>query len=278
MKQRIFSFTALWISASLALYFLGTLAGVLIITAAALFTQLELYQLLERMGQRPYKRVGLSLGGVLLLGGFYFGPSLSIGAELLVISYIILALVIACGELKKDILKSVVPTFFGLTYVPFLLHFLLMITKHAELAGLSAATGIYLTVWVIAVAKATDVGGLLFGMRIGKTPLSSISPAKTYEGAAGGILTSVLLGMSLNFIFSDLTPSNFTYLHAALFAVPIGIASIASDLVESAFKREAKVKDSGQLIPGIGGVFDLTDSLVLTAPLGYLLFKYTLFT
>ncbi len=62
-----------------------------------------------------------------------------------------------------------------------------------------------------------------------------------------------------------------------MIAIPIGIASIASDLVESAFKRQADVKDSGKIIPGIGGIFDLTDSLILTAPLSYLFFKYTLF-
>jgi phosphatidate cytidylyltransferase len=59
---------------------------------------------------------------------------------------------------------------------------------------------------------------------------------------------------------------------AALMAVPIALAGIVSDLVESVIKRRAAIKDSGGVIPGIGGVFDLSDTLILTAPLGYFLF------
>ena len=135
----------------------------------------------------------------------------------------------------------------------------------------------FLAVWVVAVAKCADVGGLLVGMRNGKTPLSVISPKKTYEGAAGGLVFSMLIGVILAGFFHNLAPDRMSWWLCALIAIPIGIASIASDLVESAFKRQADVKDSGKIIPGIGGIFDLTDSLILTAPLGYLLFKYTLF-
>ena len=129
----------------------------------------------------------------------------------------------------------------------------------------------------MAVAKCADVGGLLVGMKIGKTPLSVISPKKTYEGAAGGVVFSMLIGVILVALFPDFLPTGFSWWLAALIAIPVAVASIASDLVESAFKRQAGVKDSGKLIPGIGGAFDLSDSLILSAPLGYLLFKYTLF-
>jgi phosphatidate cytidylyltransferase len=87
----------------------------------------------------------------------------------------------------------------------------------------------------------------------------------------------MLIGWLLVVLFHPIAPDNFAWWMSLLFAIPIGIASIASDLVESAFKRQANVKDSGKIIPGIGGIFDLTDSLILTAPLGYLLFKYALF-
>jgi phosphatidate cytidylyltransferase len=277
MKKRILSFTLLWLLSVIALYLFGTHAGVLLIASAALLTQFELYQLLERMHQRPKKRLGIACGALIIFGSYYFGSGVQVGLELFLLSYIILAIGIACGDLKAGVLNRILPTLFGLTYVPFLLHYLIQITKHAEVSGFSSATGIYLTVWVIAVAKATDVGGLLVGMQIGKTPLSTISPAKTYEGAAGGIITAALLGLVLNFFFQKLVPDNFTYFYAVIFAIPIAVASIASDLVESAFKRQAGVKDSGHIIPGIGGVFDLTDSLILTAPLAYRLFKYTIF-
>ena len=87
----------------------------------------------------------------------------------------------------------------------------------------------------------------------------------------------MLIGIILVRLFPDHLPDGFSWWLAGLIAIPVAVAAIASDLVESAFKRQAGVKDSGKLIPGIGGAFDLADSLILSAPLGYLLFKYTLF-
>ena len=188
MKKRILSFILLWLLSVIALYLFGTHAGILLIAAAVLFTQLELYQLLERMHLRPKKRLGIACGTLIVFGSYYLGSGVQVGLELFLLSYIILAISIVCRNLKAEVLNCILPTLFGLTYVPFLLHYLIIITKHAEVSGFSSATGIYLTIWVIAVAKATDVGGLLVGIKIGKTPLSSISPAKTYEGAAGGVI------------------------------------------------------------------------------------------
>jgi phosphatidate cytidylyltransferase len=70
-------------------------------------------------------------------------------------------------------------------------------------------------------------------------------------------------------------PTSFplTPLKAAVFALPIGIAAIVSDLAESAFKRRAGMKDSGACIPGIGGALDLADSLLLAAPVAYFLLR-----
>lgn len=280
MKQRIISFAVLWSVLGISLALFGVHAGVVIITVLALLTQLELYQLFEKMGLKPMKELGLACGFVITFGSYYLG-GLDAGYDLFLICFIVLTLTIIRMDLQAGRLTSFMPTLFGLLYVPFLLHFLIKIVKMSELSagftGTGIGTGIFLTVWIVAVAKCADVGGLLVGMKIGKTPLSIISPKKTYEGAAGGIVFSILIGLILLAIFHKHAPDGFTWWLSALIAIPISIASIASDLVESAFKRQAQVKDSGKLIPGIGGIFDLTDSLILTAPLGYLLFKYTLF-
>ncbi len=280
MKQRIISFAVLWSVLGISLALFGVHAGVLLVTVLAFLTQLELYQLFEKMGLKPMKELGLACGVVITFGSYYLG-GLDAGYDLFLLCFILLTLTIIRKDLQAGRLSSFMPTLFGLLYVPFLMHFLIKIVKMSELnAGFNESgigTGLFLTVWIVAVAKCTDVGGLLVGMKIGKTPLSVISPKKTYEGAAGGILFSVLIGLILLGVFHNYAPTGFHWWLSALIAVPIAIASIASDLVESAFKRQAQVKDSGALIPGIGGIFDLTDSLILTAPLGYLLFKYTLF-
>jgi len=276
MKQRIFSFIALWATLGLSLLFFGIHAGVILVALIALLTQLELYQLFEKMGLTPMKLLGMACGVVIVIGGYYISVP-DAGNDLFLLSFLILTITIIRLDLQAGRLRSFMPTLFGLLYVPYLLHFLIKIVKMAELSGYESSTGLFLAVWVIAVAKCTDVGGLLVGMQIGKTPLSVISPKKTYEGAAGGIGFAMLIGMVLLGLFHNYAPAGFSWWLAALIAIPIGVASIASDLVESAFKRQAEVKDSGNIIPGIGGVFDLADSLILTAPLGYLLFKYTLF-
>jgi phosphatidate cytidylyltransferase len=276
MKQRIISFATLWSLLAISLWLFGVHAGVFIIAILAFLTQVELYQLFTRMGLKPMKALGIAAGVVITLGAYYLGD-IDSGNDLFTLCFVVIALIIICLDLQAGRLRSFMPTLFGLLYVPFMLHFLIKIVKLAESNGETAATAIFLAVWVVAVAKCADVGGLLVGMKLGKTPLSVISPKKTYEGAAGGIGFSMLIGVILIGFFQALVPEGFSWWLGALIAIPIGVASIASDLVESAFKRQADVKDSGKIIPGIGGIFDLTDSLILTAPLGYLFFKYFLY-
>ena len=276
MKQRIISFATLWSLLAISLWLFGVHAGVFIIAILAFLTQVELYQLFTRMGLKPMKALGIAAGVVITLGAYYLGD-IDSGNDLFTLCFVVIALIIICLDLQAGRLRSFMPTLFGLLYVPFMLHFLIKIVKLAESNGETAATAMFLAVWVVAVAKCADVGGLLVGMKLGKTPLSLISPKKTYEGAAGGIGFSMLIGVILIGFFQALVPEGFSWWLGALIAIPIGVASIASDLVESAFKRQADVKDSGKIIHGIGGIFDLTDSLILTAPLGYLFFKYFLY-
>jgi phosphatidate cytidylyltransferase len=276
MKQRIFSFTILWLIVTVSLLIFGIDAGVWLIAALAFFTQLELYQLFDKMGLKPFKALGVACSPIIIFGSYYLGGA-DAGTDIFILCFLAVALTIIIKDLQAGRLRSFMPTLFGLLYVPFMLHFFVKVVKLAELNGYSDATCIFLTIWIVAVAKCTDVGGLLVGMQIGKTPLSVISPKKTVEGGAGGIVFAMLIGLFLLGIFNNYAPEGFTWWRSALMAIPIGIASIASDLVESAFKRQADVKDSGNIIPGIGGIFDLTDSLLLTAPLGYLMFKYFIF-
>ena len=101
----------------------------------------------------------------------------------------------------------------------------------------------------------------------------NISPKKTWEGAVGGLLSSVLIGSVLAWACRDYLPHNFTPLLAGLLALPIAAIAVVSDLIESVIKRRADLKDAGHTIPGIGGIFDLSDSLILTAPVGWAVFQ-----
>lgn len=112
---------------------------------------------------------------------------------------------------------------------------------------------------------AADIGAYFFGKFFGRTRLSSISPKKTVEGAIFGIVGSIAVATAGAFYLN--WPS--WQLSGIILGTLVGVASLLGDLTESMMKRDAGVKDSGQLIPGHGGILDRTDSYVFTAPLVY---------
>jgi phosphatidate cytidylyltransferase len=125
--------------------------------------------------------------------------------------------------------------------------------------GLTATALTFLCIW------SADIGAYTFGKFFGKTRLSDISPKKTVEGAVFGIGASVFVAVVGAYFLNWSKPP----LTGIALGLLIGIASLLGDLTESMLKRDAGVKDSGQLIPGHGGILDRTDSYIFTAPLVY---------
>ena len=124
--------------------------------------------------------------------------------------------------------------------------------------------------WFLVVLTTTwlcDTGQYLVGRTFGKHPLSPrISPKKTIEGFVGGLVVSAVTGaLGVALYGLDLNP-----LFGALFGAIIAVVAISGDLTESLFKRQAGVKDSGDFIPGHGGMLDRIDSLLFTFTAGWL--------
>lgn len=123
----------------------------------------------------------------------------------------------------------------------------------------------------LAVVLMGDTGGYFTGRLFGRTPLiPKVSPKKTLEGAAGGLLFSCLTGVLMCLYFK----MPFHWATAAVFATLAGLAGQIGDLAESALKRAANCKDSGNLLPGHGGMLDRIDALLFGVPFSYLVFLF----
>lgn len=125
--------------------------------------------------------------------------------------------------------------------------------------------GLTITLLTFGCIWAADIGAYTFGKLFGRIRLSDISPKKTVEGALFGVAGSVAIAV-LGAWWLDWPGWPLSGVALGLI---IGIASLLGDLTESMMKRDAGVKDSGQLIPGHGGILDRADSYVFTAPLVY---------
>ncbi len=127
----------------------------------------------------------------------------------------------------------------------------------------------------IAAVKCTDIGAYFTGSFIGKHKMIPwLSPGKTWEGLAGGLITGALVAVLIWRIFgSNLQVNPFdNMIEVAIFGIIVGAAGQFGDLCESLMKRSAGVKDSGALVPEFGGVLDILDSPLLAGPIAYVLF------
>lgn len=262
MKERLFSFVVLWSLAILVPWWLDNLGVALLVAVFAFLTQREIYDLLGRIGAQASTGYGLA-AGVLVSLGSYFAPLVNLDLATVFAGAVVLVVIAFLFQpLNSRLFRGIGATVFGITLGPLMLSFIMQIVLLGDFA---------LGLWVIGAAKFADVGGLLVGMAIGRHKLApNLSPNKTWEGVIGGVCFSILFGGLTVLFLPQFFPENLTPWLAALIALPVAVAGISADLFESALKREAKTKDAGNLFPGIGGAFDLTDSLLLAAPVGYL--------
>ncbi|MFO1502044.1 MAG: phosphatidate cytidylyltransferase [Verrucomicrobiota bacterium] len=237
----------------------------------------EFYDLVGRRNLVCFKGWGIFGGLLLMVSTFaYLSPRVPAAkANDFETSFLILFVLGLClrqflSRSNPAGLLAISTTLFGLMYVPWLLNFVQKINFFPHINGR------FYVLYFILVTKFSDMGAYLIGSLFGRHKMiPRISPGKTWEGFGGAIGLSVLASLAFaHFARRELTGMNA--IHALILGLILGSAAVLGDLIESLFKREAGVKDSGRLFPGIGGILDLMDSLLFNAPLMYLYLRHVL--
>ena len=226
------------------------------------FTQSEFYQISEKAKFSPQKGFGLILG--LLLFILFFLTAKNIIPQpfiLLSVPFIFFVFIAELFRTKSNALKNGAITLLGLIYValPFsLMNFIVF----AQTSGSNnfhpmIMVGILLIIWIY------DSMAYVFGSLLGKHKIASkISPAKSWEGLIGGTIFAVIMGIVNAVLFQEIDMVNWTVI--ALITVIFGTIG---DFFESKLKREIGIKDSGNVLPGHGGLLDRFDSLLFAIPI-----------
>ncbi len=174
--------------------------------------------------------------------------------------------VLARFKSNPDIFDIISKQVLGIVYIPVSLSLLIFLK---ELEG-----GTLWIMWLLLVTFANDSGAFYCGTFLGKKPLSpNISPNKTIEGSVGGAATAMIVGFIFCLLF-------FKDLSLAFMIIPgafmLAVAGTIGDLFESAMKRSSKIKDSGRILPGHGGMLDRIDGLLLAIPVLYVYLVFVL--
>jgi phosphatidate cytidylyltransferase len=287
--RRLFSTVLLW-SIVLTAIFSGTkfvreyvfLALMVLLAFTGL---LEFYGMVEKRGLVCFRSWGIANGIVLMVATFYYitirqpaekfsgMPSRANDFETGILILFVLGLCVREFVSKKNQgvgLTAISTTLLGLMYVPWLLNFI------QKINFFPGVDGRFYVLYFIVVTKFSDLGAYCTGSLIGRHKMiPRISPGKTWEGFGGAILVSTAASVGFAKI-AGTSLAGMSTLHAVVLGVVLSVAAVIGDLIESLFKREAGVKDSGRFFPGIGGILDLLDSLLFNAPLMYLYLRHVI--
>ena len=287
--RRLGSSVVLW-TAALWIIISGFVPGfLLLVSSLALIGLWEFYQMLSHKKLPSFKVLGMICGAILCAGSFYYYgrvvPGVAVAPfaarvyDFEVATLVFFMLVVFARQMfqkTRDIspLETMAYTVFGLFYVPWMFSFITKIIFLPPRDLLNQVTGHWYVLWLIVVTKFSDMGAYVTGSLIGKHPLiPHISPKKTWEGFFGALAFSV--GGACGLL--ALMPQKLKYLSqvdAVILGLILGFSAIIGDLAESIIKRNCDVKDSGNMLPGIGGALDLIDSLLFTAPLLFFYLRF----
>ncbi len=243
-------------------YFFVALTTIAVVLALG-----EFYSLASKAGCKPQVAPGCCAGLVVIAGFVFEEPALTVAAVAALLIAALSAAILQPDDLKKS-LVSVSATVFGVIYVALLAGCLVGVrmmpdTLHGKPVPHLAPK---LLTMFFAIVMMTDTGAYYTGRTIGRHKLAPrVSPGKTIEGAIGGFVLAVVTGYLSRLAFFPELPAT----HALALGAIMGAVGQIGDLAESMLKRGSNVKDSGNLLPGHGGMLDRVDSILFCAPVLY---------
>lgn len=257
MKQRIIT----GVVGGIIMLIPVVLGGVWYSLLIFLLAIIGLYEFLRMAGLKPYDIAGV-LAYLLMINTLrpqlFSSQRLDLDDPNILMPVLLLLLLYSVLRKNQFHIEHVALSILGALYIGYGFHYMDIVR--------SMDNGLWLTLLVLFGIWATDSGAYFVGKAFGRHKLlPAISPNKTVEGSLGGILIALVVVLALNALLV-----NLPFRQALGIALVTGIAAQLGDLVESAMKRHFGVKDSGQIIPGHGGVLDRFDSLLFVFPVLYL--------
>jgi phosphatidate cytidylyltransferase len=237
----------------------------------------ELFRMSREGGNEPLDTAGVVIAACipLFVHASYVGAfRVTITAGVMIFLALSAGVIWARGTSRRP-LVSLALTIAGIIY-PALVTYMYPIRYHDYAVG--ALAGTVLVMFPITVTWATDTGAYAFGRMLGRHRLMpSVSPAKTIEGAVGGVvLAAVAAWLYVHFLLRPVAHLSMLPIGVVAFAIVIAVVAQVGDLAESLFKRDAGVKDSSKILPGHGGILDRFDSLLFVLPVAYVLLGHLL--
>lgn len=256
LKQRILT-AILGIPLLIALIYIGSWPLFLAVSLLFFLGMREFINIAEKAGYPPLK-ISMYVGGFLLiLDAYLFSGLFATFAFFVAFMLLVIELILS----NKINLATIAVSFFGVIYLG-LLKYILLLRDFPE--------GFILILMVFVLTWAVDTGAYFSGRLFGNKKLApSISPNKTWAGAIGGTLVTMLMAAALYFTIAPDGIFVGGVIGAIILGFLIAISGQFGDLLASLLKRSANVKDSGNLLPGHGGVLDRFDSILLTAPVTF---------
>lgn len=231
---------------------------------AVSIASVELYNILESIGYRCHKWLGIILS--LAVAYSFLEPRFQVGYPIVVSMILVTFVSLLRVEQFQKAVNSIMATFLPIFFIGYTFGY------QVGLRALPGEDGKDLLVFLFFVVWIGDTAAFYLGKGLGRHQLApKISPKKTIEGAMGGILFCVIAALVAKLWFYQRLEIH----HAVILGVVLGLFGIFGDLAESLFKRAAQVKDSSWVLPGHGGFLDRTDSLLFTGPVLY--YYYDLF-